>query len=115
MSFFQPYKNRDGLLAKVHQYLKWVKNVEIVRLRYPKDVLDIDYTKLLSSPRRYVRRICAFLNLHCSTDYIESCRKKIFQKETRTRLKVFWPEKVKISLAEGIKALAPYRKFTFDS
>ena len=111
----QPYKNKDGLQSKIHQYLKWVKNVESIRSRYPEDVLDIDYSQLLKKPAGAVRKLCKFLELHCSREYIQSCRKKIFQKETKTRLKVFWPKKLKLSLAKEMKVLAPYRQFSFSS
>lgn len=94
--------------------MKRVKHVETLRAKYSNDVLDIDYSEMLKNPESVVRKMCRFLDLHCSQDYIESCRRKMFKSETRTRLKIVWPERLKLSIAQVIRRVSPYRKFSFD-
>lgn len=101
-------------MRKIHQYLKWVKNVENLRARFSKDVLDIDYSQMLRKPQKVVKKMCKFLDLKYTADYIRSCTKKIFRNETRTRSKVFWPEEIKGYLIGEMKTIAPYREFMFD-
>ena len=110
---FQPYLNMNGLWNKIRQFLKWVKNVEALRQRYPEDIFDIDYSQLLNRPKRILKKMCKFLDLHCSKDYLENCSRKMFRDETKTRYKIVWSEKAKHFLTERLKTLAPYRKFTF--
>ena len=79
------------------------------------DVLNIHLVDLIEDPGRTLREMCTFLSVECTQDYMNTCMKKLYRKEPRTRDTVFWPERlVKRVYTEIIKPLPSFWRYSFD-
>lgn len=112
---FKVYKNFSLLKKKTKKYLWLVKSIQRIRQRYPNDVFDVDYLRLVMHPKAVIMELCKFLDLKCSESYLSSCKQKVFAHQTFTRKKIQWTEDIKNTIANKLKILAPYRNaFSFE-
>lgn len=96
--------NKPDLLKKqMDIYFRLVaKNIEL-HLKYQKDILDMHYSQFIKKPVLHIRRICNFLNLDCTREYIKACTQILFKKETFTRNYIVWPPDIRNAITGFIE------------
>ena len=67
------------------------------------DMLTIYNDDLISDPPSTLRKMCAFLQITCTAEYIGNCTKLIYSSPSRTRDHVYWPSHLKQSLLNTVK------------
>ena len=67
------------------------------------DILTIYNDDLISDPPSTLRKMCAFLQITCTAEYIGNCTKLIYSSPSRTRDHVYWPSHLKQSLLDTVK------------
>lgn len=64
--------------------------VNIARMFLKDETLAVRHEDFVAAPKDRLRDICAFLNVGCSEDYLDSCAALVFPRPHRTRTKVRW-------------------------
>ena len=88
-------------------------NVKL-RRRFGRQVLDVDYSRFIRHPKKSFRTVCEFLNLHCSSHYVNSVMGVVFKKETYTRRHIVWPTAVRNDVLKKISSVSFLKGMKFD-
>ena len=78
-------------------------------------MLEVHNHELVSHPEDTILKLCRFLEIECSSDYVKSCASKVFPELSRTRFNVDWSEEVKKLVQEHIRKYPFFRKYSYDS
>jgi len=54
------------------------------------NILEIHIEDLIEDPKKVIQRICYFLELECSKEYLQKCHDKTFKTLSRSRDFVMW-------------------------
>jgi hypothetical protein len=76
-----------------------------LRKRLGDRVMDLRHEDLVAAPPEQLTRLCHFLGLEPTPDYLESCAKVVFDSPRQSRREVSWPPKL---LAKVEKRIARY-------
>jgi hypothetical protein len=105
-------RTNGDLASSASRYLALCRAVERIRsaARRPA-ILDVHYEDFLAAPAEGLRRVCAFLDLPASEEYLERCARIVYAKPHASRHAASWPERtlhlVK-SEAKSVHYLLPY-------
>ena len=64
--------------------------------------MEIHNKDFIANPTMTVQRMCVFLDVLCSDDYLNIVSKKIFRDESRTRYNVVWTNDHILKVKENI-------------
>lgn len=70
--------------------------------------------EIVKRPAETLRKICAFLEITCSEDYIQDCAKTVDPVPSITRDFVVWTDKQKESVYEKMKQFSFFDGYTYD-
>ena len=99
---------------QIHTYFKLVDQNVLLRSNYGKNVLDVHYTSFIRQPKVWLKTICDFLEVFCSEEYLSSCVKIIFPKETYTRRYIVWPDALKKAVMRKIEQVEFLNGLSFE-
>ena len=77
-------------------------------------VLTIHSEKFISNPREELLRICRFLNIICSDDYLKSCVSIVYKTPSKTRKTILWNPNAKMIIHKEIERIPFYKNYVFD-
>ena len=87
--------------VKVSEYLEKFSQWYFTLLRGTEGIIDLadDHIDvfcegLIANPKGTIRKICDFLQLECSEDYVTKCAAKVFPSESTTRKIIEWPSDI---------------------
>ena len=104
------------LSGAIKSYFNLYQISEVMRQEFNLNVMDIHSKDLIADPKATVGKMCAFLQVHCSDDYLNIVSEKIFSGESKTRYKLAWTNEQISKVKEGImKYSSLTRYFHFDS
>ena len=86
--------NDYGLHYHINRTFHMMSSIHSLVKRTKLTVLDVHLADLVRAPRQTVAMICRFLGLVCSEDYLTACEGKVFQRLSKTRLLVHWPQAI---------------------
>jgi len=78
------------------------------------EVLLVRHEDLIASPKDKLRNICAFLDVQCTEDYLDSCAAVVYPSPHKTRLKVQWTAEEIEQVAAAIEKYPWFEGYTFD-
>lgn len=96
--------NFQSIMATIHQWMesKWL------------NILPIHNDDLIKDPQSTLIKLCAFLHIKCTEEYISNCTKVIYSSPSRTRDFVYWPRDLKTSLLRTVKNYTFLEKYQYD-
>ena len=97
------YNHTTLLESFVQRFQRRVANIQHWMESKWLDILPIYNDDLISDPPSTLTRICAFLQVTCTAEYLGNCTKVIFGSTSRTRDYVYWPSQLKQSLLNTVK------------
>ena len=86
--------NSEGLWSTAHYLFKCASAIKQIKHDWSltdNNLLEIYTEDFLADPRIVIQKICDFLNLKCTAEYLQQCYDKTFKKISRTRDRVVWP------------------------
>ena len=99
----------------IDTYFKLHKGSEVMRKQFKLDVMDIHNRQLITNPRVIVSTMCNFLQVFCSSDYLDTISRKIFGSESKTRYKVKWTNDQILKVKQNIWTFGNLREYlNFD-
>jgi hypothetical protein len=108
------YNRTTMLLSYVKRFERRVANVHHWMESKWLDTLVVHNDDLISDPKSTLEKICAFLKISCTGDYIGNCTKVVFGTQSRTRDNVYWPSHVKQALLTTVKHYSFLARYQHD-
>ena len=107
------YDNETLLMARTASLFENARAiVEMVR-KFKMNVLELHNEDLIADPKNTIQRVCKFLEVECSADYLQQCSDKTFKSVSKSRDFIFWPDQV-IAMVEQEKQKYPFfQRYTF--
>ena len=78
-------------------------------------LLEVHNHELVYHPEETILKLCQFLKIECSSDYVKSCASKVFPELSRTRFTVYWSEEAKKMVQERIQKYPFFKRYSYDS
>ena len=78
-------------------------------------VLEVHNHELVSDAEKTIHKLCQFLGIVCSPNYVRSCVRKVFPKVSRTRFTVDWPEDLKLKVEHRLDDYPFFKLYSFNS
>lgn len=89
-------------------------NAKLRRRLAPGALLDVRLEDMVADPRTSVRKLCAFVDLPVTDDYVEDCASIVFSRAKRTRNDRQWSPGELALVAAGIARHDFLAGYTFD-
>ena len=101
----------DEIIAN---YFDKASNVKRVKADGRIPVYDVHLEHLIARPGRTLERLCAFLSLTCSEDFLARCVEVIFKEPRPARFDVAWSEAQLAYVAQQIGRFDFLKGYTYD-
>lgn len=83
--------------------------------QYNLDLHRVHLSDLIDQPREEMKKLCAFLHIKCSEDYLKLCEGAVFKESSKSRHKVQWTQE-QINTVHSLIQQFPYlRRYSFTS
>jgi hypothetical protein len=99
-------------MAKLHVRLTGAV-VNIIK-RYGDDVITIYSEDMIKNPEEELKKLCQFLFVPCSKDYLKDCTSIVYGSPSKSRNAILWNEKVKKILTDLIQQTPMLERYKFD-
>ena len=81
----------------INTYFSSVETVSNLRKELKDEILNIKQESFIENPKKQLKRICAFLGVSVTEDYLDDCANIVFKKPNKSRYGFKWtPELIKI-------------------
>ena len=109
------YNNTRLLQIGAINVFREVNAVESMTKALNLDVLETHNIDLVRDPRGTMQKICDFLGVECSEDYLQLCQEKAFDKVSITRNLVYWSDELLADVKKRVKLHKFFDRYSFDS
>ena len=100
----------------IHYYFDLYRGAEVMRQQFNLDTMDVHGKDLIANPKVIINKMCDFLQVSCSDDYLNIVSRKIFSSESTTRYNVVWTDEQISKIKENIVKYDNLRQYlNFDS
>lgn len=104
----------EGIKKDILKHFNQVNINDKIRKAGKFEVLDIQHEKFIEEPVKGLKRICEFLELQTTEDYLKDCASIVFQKPHQTRFDIDFPEELIRVVDEQIKKYDFLSRYSFD-
>ena len=74
---------------------------------------DVHCSDLIDNPREEIIKLCEFLEVQCSEDYISKCASHVFTEESHTSKLINWPSEVKESIQKKLDSISVFKAYNY--
>ena len=101
------------LECAIHKYFSQIYAIIKMESALKLDLLRIHLADVVANPRKYLTKICNFLHLDCTEEYLKLCEETLFSELSQTRGFVEWrPDQ--IALVQELNVGVPWlRRYSF--
>ena len=100
----------------INKYFELYNASELMRQQFKLDIMDIHGRQLITNPRVIISRMCNFLQVFCSHDYLDTISRKIFGSESKTRYKLKWTNDQILKVKQNMGQFSNLKEYlNFDS
>ena len=87
-----------------------------MRQQFNLDVMDVHGKDLTTNLMVIINKMCDFLQVSCSNNYLNTVGRKIFSSESKTRYKVAWTDEQLSEIRENILKYDSLKRYSdFDT
>ena len=79
------------------------KNLEILQHISPENLYVCKNEDIIANPRLQLSKLCSFLQISASADYLNACASQVIRKPTMSRFEVEWSQENKRQVASLIE------------
>ena len=87
--------------------------VNIIK-KYGDNVITIYSEDMIKNPMKELGRLCQFLSVSCSKDYVKDCSSIVSRTPSKSRYEVLWNDKARNILDELIHKTPMLQRYKFD-
>lgn len=97
----------------ITRYFYIANNCQATRETLGDRIIDIQGEEFVREPTKYLRKICDFLDISCSEDYLRDCASMVDPVPSKTRSLVVWTEKQIQEVSNLMQPLEFLKSYTF--
>ena len=119
--FSEVKKNNETLAVRssiiqqhIVDYFACHKAIVDAQQTYQLDLLEVHGRDLIETPKEMMIKMCGFLGVNCSHNYLEICSNKVFKSESKTRHLIKWTDNQIKQIQANIKMYRSLKRYTFD-
>ena len=105
--------SRELVHQKINYYFNLFRASELMRQQFNLDVMDVHGKDLITNPMVIINKMCNFLRVSCSNNYLNTVSRKIFSSESKTRYKVTWTNEQLSEIEENILKYDSLRRYSY--
>ena len=110
------YEFKSGTITGwINGHFSYHRAIERVTKTYNLDVLQIHGKELILDPTGTLLKLCNYLGITCSNNYLEICSNKIYKNESRTRHMIKWTDEHLNMIQQNIEKHSSLKGYSFDS
>lgn len=79
------------------------------------DVLDLHHENFVKEPKAQLRELCCWLGIEPSSNYLDDCKKVVFESPRKSRHKIQWNEEFKQQVQHKIELFPFLKEYTFET
>ena len=95
----------------IKYYFDLYEASEVMRQQFNLDTMDVHGKDLITDPRATIVKLCDFLQVTCSDDYLDVVSRKIFSGESRTRYNLMWTDEQITRIEGNIQKFSSLRQY----
>ena len=105
----------ETITGWINGHFSYHRAIEKANKTYNLDVLQIHGKELILDPTGTLLKLCNYLGVTCSNNYLEICSNKIYKKESRTRHMIKWTDEQLNMIQQNIEKHSSLKGYSFDS
>lgn len=105
----------EAILSWIRGYFSYHQAIEKAKKIYNLDILQIHSSDLVLDPSSTLVKLCNYLGVTCSNDYLEICSNKIFKSVSRTCHMIKWSDRHINMIQQNIDKYSSLKGYNFDS
>jgi len=86
----------------------------MAREAFPGSFLDVPSMEIVKNPVETLRRICQFLEITCTEQYLQDCAATVDPVPSITRNFIEWTTEQKNTVYENMKKFSFFEEYSFD-
>ena len=105
----------EELDSSIRRYFSIAYNCQATKEAFGDRVLDIPGEDFVREPTKYLRKICDFLDISCSEDYLRDCTSVVDRVPSKTRSLLVWTPKQIQEVYSLMQPLEFLKSYTFEN
>ena len=77
-------------------------------------VLEVHLEDLIANPSDVIHNMCSFLGVPCADIYVQTCREKVFARNSRSRDVVVWTDRIRERVEGAIQRFPFFNRYSFE-
>ena len=110
----QQVKAPDELERKTNFYFSLAKGCNKAREVFPGSVLDVPSMDIVTKPVETLRRVCQFLEITCTEQYLQDCAATVDPVPSITRDFIEWTAEQKNAVYDMMRQFPFFEGYSFD-
>ena len=102
------------LEGNIKGYFRMAEGSNKARKALPGSVIDIPSMKIVTNPSETLRKICKFLEITCTEQYLQDCAATVDPVPSITRDFIEWTAEQKNTVNEKMKRYSFFEGYSFD-
>ena len=102
----------DKIIDKeISQYFQFFEAAKVIKHSFNIDTMELHNGDLITTPKVVIRKMCDFLDVHCSDDYLNVTSNKVFNSKSKTRYNIKWNNNQMLLVKENIKRFETLHRY----
>ena len=105
----------ETITSWINGHFSYHRAIEKATKTYNLDLIQIHGKELILDPTGTLLKLCNYLEITCSNNYLEICSNKIYKNESRTRHMIKWTDEHLNMIQQNIEKHSSLKGYSFDS
>ena len=101
--------------SRINGHFSYHRAIERATKTYNLDLIQIHGKELILDPTGTLLKLCNYLGITCSNNYLEICSNKLYKNESRTRHMIKWTDEYLSMIQQNIEKHSSLKGYSFDS
>lgn len=102
------------LVYQAKDHAKLTSGVVNLMKRFGDNIITVYSEDVVKNPKHELNRLCQFLSVSCSNDYLNDCSNIIYKGSSKTRNRAGWNDEAKGILDNLVKNTPMLHRYKFD-
>ncbi len=107
--------NSTDLARAISSYFRRMETIQQIKNRRRLDILDMRHEDFIQDPQAQLEKVCEFLQIEASHDYLQDCASIVYTQPHRSRHKIDWPPSLIERVRKHIASYPFLADYTFDN
>ena len=111
--FFKYKASKEEQCTVAKDHAKLTSGVVNLIKRYGDDVITVYSEDMIKNPSKEMKRLCKFLSVSCSEDYVKDCSSIVHGSPSKTRNTILWKDEAKDIINKLISDTPMLQRYKF--